>query len=197
MNAVLPDLAAQGAFHPVRMAAHADGLDVVHEPGVDLAIWDRPLSGTVDLPPAWAEREALRAEATVPDARGLVLDRWGPGADSLARDVGRLAQAFGSVAGADRGQVRLEVLDHDACRRWHVDYKRLRLLCTYAGPGTLWCARGEDGGVQAVGRQRRLSVGIYKGLLYPGGPSGRLLHRSPRIAAAGRRRLALCIDAAV
>ena len=194
MNAILP--VADVAVRPMHMADVPDGLRMINRPGVDLAIWKRPVSATPDLPAGWARLEAVQYEAPLKAVDAALIDRLGAAGRALARDVAALARVFAEVAGVSRVAVRLEALEGDACRRWHVDYKRLRLLCTYAGPGTVWCERDAAGAVIAVGRQRRLSVGIYKGLLYPGGPSGRLLHRSPRIAAAGRRRLILCIDEA-
>jgi len=192
MNAILP--VADTGVRPVHATDTADGLPAVNRTGVDLAIWSRPLSAAPELPDGWARLESVRYEAPLHAVEAAMVDRLGAAGRALARDVGALARVFADVAGVTRVRIRLDAIEGDACRRWHVDYKRLRLLCTYAGAGTVWCERDAAGAVVAAGRQRRLSVGIYKGMLYPGGPSGLLLHRSPRIAAAGRRRLILCID---
>lgn len=32
--------------------------------------------------------------------------------------------------------IKLEVLGHSPCPRWHADHVAARLLCTYTGPGT-------------------------------------------------------------
>ncbi len=194
MNAILP-VAATGV-RPVHATDTADGLRAVNRTGVDLAIWNRRLSAAPGLPADWPRLETVQYEAPLHAVEAAMVDRLGTGGRALARDAGALARVFADVAGVTRVRIRLDAIEGDACRRWHVDYKRLRLLCTYAGPGTVWCERDAAGAVVAAGRQRRLSVGIYKGMLYPGGPSGLLLHRSPRIAAAGRRRLILCIDEA-
>src|SRR5690606_9784866 len=95
--------------------------------------------------------------------------------------------------------------------RFHVDYHALRLVCTYAGPGTEWVARDDvdrrklaarhlelEAAHRAAGIRptdvRRLAPGdvlLMKGKGWPGahGP----VHRSPPVEAAGQRRLVLTL----
>ena len=85
--------------------------------------------------------------------------------------------------------VRLDVVDTDACRRFHADYVPLRLLCTYVGPGTQWhrCDRADRVEQLAAGE-----VAIFKGRDALDPPV--LLHRSPPISRTGERRLLLVLD---
>ncbi len=88
-------------------------------------------------------------------------------------------------------RLRLEHVADDACRKFHVDAVRLRLLCTYAGLGTEWI--DPAGQVQ---RMPLMQAGLFKGAAYPDA-APRVLHRSPPVShrPPGRRsRLLLCID---
>lgn len=107
----------------------------------------------------------------------------------LSTDLGELMRAYAAITGQARLTVRLEVVDTDACRRFHADYVPLRLLCTYVGPGTQWhrCDRPDE-----VEQLRTGDVAIFKGLDALDPPA--LLHRSPPIACTGERRLLLVLD---
>lgn len=58
----------------------------------------------------------------------------------LSDDIVFLARLFQSLVGAARVLVRLEAIQDDACRRFHTDNVRFRLVTTYRGPGTGWIA---------------------------------------------------------
>ncbi len=109
----------------------------------------------------------------------------------LGSDIGMLASLFAEVTGEADVRLRLEHVDDDACRCHHVDAVRLRLLCTYAGPGTEW--------LDADGRTHWMSmmhVGVFKGTRFPDA-APRVLHRSPPVShlpPGKRSRILLCID---
>jgi hypothetical protein len=73
-----------------------------------------------------------------------------------------------------------------------MDTVGLRMLCTYAEPGTEW--------IDPEGKIRRMTtmeVAVFKGSAFPGARP-RVLHRSPPIGAGifvGPSRLVLYIDA--
>lgn len=105
----------------------------------------------------------------------------------LAADVEHLADRFTAIIEADRLALRLELIADNTCRRFHADQVRVRLLCTYVGPGT----------EETAARVHRLGtghVGLFKGLDWA--PTSPVFHRSPPIAGTGDRRLLLVIDAA-
>ena len=103
----------------------------------------------------------------------------------------------------------------DDCRKFHVDNHRVRLVCTYAGPGTEvvpsafvnrehLCAT--DGGPDRVNalivpdpqRVVRCQAGdaiVMKGQRYHGGRREGAVHRSPPVSGTGLTRLVLVITA--
>jgi hypothetical protein len=166
----------------------------IHDRTVGLAIWDRcprlptgyELAAMVPPSPA-----GLVTSGTPPEAARALKAQLSRRAGALIADIGALAQLFAVVAGVRTVRLRLEHVDDDACRRFHVDAVRMRLLCTYAGPGTQWQdAHGR------LHRMARLQVGLFKGSRHPSGGAG-ILHRSPPVShlpPARRARLLLCID---
>ena len=58
------------------------------------------------------------------------------GVSALALDVGSLASIMARLTGRPYVRVRLERVNHNACRYFHVDRVAYRLVCTYRGPGT-------------------------------------------------------------
>lgn len=144
--------------------------------------------GEVDLDDRAAGIEALLDGCGVPS---------GPGRAVLAQDAGSLAFLLATAVGARRAGVRIENDTSRGCPLFHVDHVGLRLLCTYAGPGTEWLAerdlvRSELGlrgrtpqqanASIASGPVRRTAPGhvaILKGALFPGEGRRGLVHRSP------------------
>lgn len=139
----------------------------------------------------------------------LGLEETGFGPDWLAawflEDVRTLAGLYRRVSGADEIVLRVEAIGTDACRRFHADNVRLRLVTTYRGPGTQWLSPRrfprlpEDGRVPAAAIRQfgRGTVAVLRGSrnATPGRPG--LLHRSPPISGTGVTRLFLAIDEAM
>jgi hypothetical protein len=117
----------------------------------------------------------------------LLLFHW-----PLYADFRRLAGCFARLVSSVTVRMQLEHVTDDSCRKFYVDAVGLRLLCTYAGPGTEWIDAGGN-----VRRMAPMEVAIFKGSAFAGaGP--RVLHRSPPVstgALAGHSRIVLCIDA--
>jgi hypothetical protein len=67
---------------------------------------------------------------------------------ALRQDIALLAHAFARLIARDTLRIRLEALVGHGCHRWHADAVGLRLLCTYAGPGTQWLEL--EGGARAA-----------------------------------------------
>ncbi|KQM98902.1 DUF1826 domain-containing protein [Sphingomonas sp. Leaf25] len=173
----------------------AAALDAIARPEVALVLWSRGLDPALrDALDGldYATIDDVRLDCRAGDAVDGDLRAAGYGdmlADVLGRDIAMLVARHAALTGEDRLRVRLDVIDTDACRRFHADYVTLRLLCTYAGPGTQWCDADEPEAVRDVATG---SVGVFKGRLLLDPPS--VLHRSPPIAATGGRRLMLVID---
>ncbi len=136
--------------------------------------------------------------------RGLEEAGFGPKwlAQWLSEDVICLVRLFQELMKTPRLQFRLEAVDDDACRRFHTDNVRFRLVTTYRGPGTEWISprlaaispSGAPLATDAIRRLGRGHIAIMRG--GRGATSDRpgLLHRSPPIAGAGVTRLFLAID---
>lgn len=185
----------------------AEGLGCIGWPGIALVIWRRPvpqeLVRRVDAA-AFEELPRARLEAVATEEVGTALahelgaraDVWTP----LLADIAHLARLYGGIARLPAIRLRLEAIRDDACRRFHADQVRVRLLCTYRGPATEWIPRtavrrATDGFVAepdpaAVRRLERFEVGLFAGALAPLA----CVHRSPPLSVTGRDRLLLVID---
>ena len=109
----------------------------------------------------------------------------------LAADIDDLVRRFAALTGRPTVRLRLETVEGDACRRFHADYTDLRLVTTYAGPGTdIRQTAAEDASVTRIGTG---DIALFKGKLFPGNPPV-LLHRSPPIEGTGERRIVLVLD---
>lgn len=115
-------------------------------------------------------------------------------------DIGFLLRLFSQVTNASHFQLRLECIRDDACRRFHVDQVRYRLVTTYRGPGTQWISPQSAKRVQDIesvrqGNFRTLGrgwVGILRGAKSEAGPG--VLHRSPPIAGKNVVRFFLALQ---
>jgi hypothetical protein len=193
--------------HALSRAAHAQArmVAVVHGlcsavlrsallPTVGLALWHRAaraslhrsIAALLELPPF---RHAIQDNPN--DAVRELLRNLPFAARALAGDIGLLARLFARLTGEHEVRLRLEHVGDDACRRYHVDAVRLRLLCTYAGRGTEWLEKTER-----TRSMPAMQVGVFKGSRFPDA-APRVLHRSPPVSHLQRQhrsRLLLCID---
>lgn len=187
----------------------------MRRPDITLALWTRRLPSNVarfarlcldlaDLHIGF-EAEAGHVGETLVEAMGdLSHHRDAP---AWIADVRQLARLFAWATAARRLHVHVETLSHDACKLFHIDNVRCRLITTYAGPGTEWLpdsgvtrdglGRGDNDLVCRPGaRPRSLRagwVGLFKGERLPVMQGRGIVHRSAPIRAAGRRRLVLKI----
>lgn len=192
-------------------------LNAIHWPAVDGVIRPRlrRIGTLVDfmtglavdaLPRFTLDVDATIARRAIATAVAERLTQAGAERRWLIDDIARLTTLFLMLAPAERARIRLEVIDDDACRYFHVDHVRLRLVTTYRGPGTQWlpetavdrsaldrrdhetiCRSPEAIRVLAPG-----TVGLFKGARHPEG--GGLVHRSPPLSGTGIVRLFLAID---
>ena len=133
-------------------------------------------------------------------AERLTQPRWL--ANWLVHDVVDKAEFMAQLTGAPALRVRLEVVDDDHCRKFHVDDVRLRLVTTYRGPGTEWVAPrlavklapGGDPPAHAIRHLGRGHVAVMRGRKGSTPEAPGILHRSPPIAGTGVVRLFLAID---
>lgn len=185
---------AKASAAPIRRGLTRAVLKQVNTPHIGLVIWTRLGNRTLlvsasalrTLPPFTWTAEGPPIEAARQLFKGLPLFYW-----RLYADIRMLAQQFASISGSPDVKIRLEHVIDNSCVKFHVDNVGLRLLCTYAGPGTEW--------LDQTGRVRQLSImetAIFKGTKFPL-PGERVRHRSPRVEhlpPEQRSRLVLCID---
>jgi len=173
---------------PVTAGGEETILTAIRAPDAALAIWTRRLPplfqailATLDLDrlddvvidlDAGTPIHAALTEAGYPDDAAAM----------LAADIDRLTHVQSRLTGAQRLTVKLEVIETDACRRFHADYVTLRLLCTYVGPGTQWHRVSTPDAIEQVPTG---AVAIFKGRQLLDPPT--VLHRSPPIAGTARR----------
>jgi len=208
--------AEAGAAHAVSGTA-SEILQAIRRPGVTLAVWRRTVpaalaafaEGASAMPPL--VRCTVRPAGAAPGlAAALAPVLPGPdfGQRLLVNDLAHLVRLFADAAGAWSVAVRLERLDTDACRVFHADFVGIRLLCTYAGPGTQWLPNrsavraalgsGDNAAIcprpDAIRALPRFAVGLFKGDAWPGNRGNGIVHRSPPVAGTGQTRLLACLD---
>lgn len=138
-----------------------------------------------------------------------------PGREAFAEDIASLMEVYGDLLDCTRVVLRLEVISHAMCPRFHVDRTGIRLLCTYRGPGTQWLAAtharrdrlghgagglpDEQSGLivdaAGIGEVPPFAIALLKGELWQGNAGQGAIHRSPRLTATDAPRVLLALDA--
>lgn len=112
----------------------------------------------------------------------------------LRADVMFLSDYFASLTHASYLRLRLDVVEHNACRKFHVDAITARLICTYRGTGTQYGFGLHGRDPEKVFTVPTGAPIVLRGTLWPEDPSAGLLHRSPPIEGTGETRLMLVLD---
>lgn len=163
-----------------------------------LALWQRPVPVVLVAPLARLDLGAiddielaidLPVAATTLEAALVDAGYDAPTAALLTQDIAELATRFADVAGGWQLKLRLEVIETDACRRFHADFVTYRLITTYRGQATQWVRAARPDAIETM---QLGEVGIFKGRMLLDEPP--VLHRSPPIAATGEQRLLLVLD---
>jgi hypothetical protein len=189
-----------------------DQLSSVRSPSFDLGIWVRTLSPALRM--RFAARAAKPLEVDVTFERGdlgIVKGAFSAAVDDaeleafLHTELEELLPLFDATLSAPRLRVRLDRIVDSMCAKLHTDCLKLRLACTYAGPGTEWvddvdADRGMlgradlsvDGANAAILRHddalRRCGIGdviLLKGSEWNESEQG-AIHRSPQFTGQGR-----------
>lgn len=184
-----------------RKAAIADSADVLSramDDDCNLAIWERAALSNVEVL-LEGEVRNVRFDTSCAELRGDLenaLNAAGYPANGVrndfAADIELLANLYGDALGLERMNVRVEVIKTDACRKWHADFVRARLITTYVGTGTQWLDQDDADRVREGMEPLRPhtmksgDVGIFCGKT---GCDTPIIHRSPPIAGTGETRL--------
>jgi hypothetical protein len=203
-----------------RSRSHREGkriavLRKILERDVNVVAWQRPLPaalatalGQSALTSVFGAHRPILGESldVGPLLEGVQVEALRTG---LAQDLGMLVRAFADVVGTTRMQVGLDLVSDDKCRKFHSDYVGIRMLVSYAGPGTQWveerhlrrAAMHHDSAcVDAANRAivpddtkiRSAGLGdvlLLKGEAWPGNTGRGAVHRSPPIEGTGTTRL--------
>ena len=180
------------------------GLRQFLDPGCAAAHWARDIPSDVrawldGLDPASLPRGRMalsvhniaRTVAQICKAHGLAecAERtW------LQSDIAALAEILADLMDVRFVRFRLDVIDTNACRKFHIDAIRARLLCTYRGTGTQLGHAEPGHDPDAV---MTIPIGaplLLRGSLWPADPAPGLLHRSPPTEGSGETRLVLVLD---
>ncbi|MEJ8560561.1 DUF1826 domain-containing protein [Yoonia sp. GPGPB17] len=188
----------------VSLTTTPKGLASIKDPLCSAAIWKRkPLPGfqkwiderdPADFPRA---RIMLRSEM-VRDAMTDLSDACGlPDCAErtlLIDDIAALADMFSSIMKSRYLRLRLDVIETNACRKFHIDGITARLICTYRGHATQY-GNGAMGDSPAdIHEVPTGSPMILRGTAWPSAARIGLLHRSPPIEGTGETRLVLVLD---
>ncbi len=188
----------------VAIADQPEGLSTFLKPGCAAALWRRQpavgfqnwISGLSpdNLPEG---RIVLRCDAVrsvITELCDISQTPAGPHREQLIDDVAALADIFSDVMQTTYLRLRLDVVTSNACRKFHIDAIKGRMICTYRGTGTQYgiSTNGDD-----PSRVFTVPTGapiLLRGTLWPEKPASGLLHRSPLIEGTGETRLVLVLD---
>lgn len=189
---------------PVRTVHRLEDLDDIFRDDVDGVIWGRRAPSSVmsslSALPA-GDLAAGRFIVPVSEVGNTIvehLQEWGsavgPAQQWLAEDVEALAGKVAQILPTSLLRLRVELVRNDACRKFHRDTVKARLICTYSGPGTEIAVVQDDGEPAHIGDVPTGCPILLKGKLWPGYPQRSVLHRSPPIEGTGVSRLVVVLD---
>lgn len=183
-----------------------NGLERIHDTHVEGVVWKRDVPSTVSF---FIDNANLRDVTDcrfcspvddVAEKAAAALETLGlsscPAHSWLVNDIQMLATQMGKILSASKLEVRIDLIDNNACKKFHRDNVKARLICSYRGPGTVY-------GVAPIGDEpqqyEHVETGhpiLLKGRLWSKATDHILLHRSPRIKGTGISRLVVVIDEA-
>ncbi len=224
-TALATDGASSVGVQVIRSSGFA-GLRRIAQAPAQLAIWER-----AEIPAIMPALDALLGAGAavqmdlqnpahseiVRSLTSTLLDSAAPteAFAALAADFLQLANEFRTITGRQHFRLRFERVEDDGCALFHVDTLPMRMLCTYAGPGTQWLEENNVRREQLGSRGRDLEAAnaaividperirtepawhvlVFKGRLWDGhGYSDGLVHRSAPVRHSRDYRLRLTID---
>lgn len=194
----------EGIAIGVGLADRSENLSVINDPGCAAAIWRRSLPSGFqswingldpdDLPSArlilrpGAVEEAIQHLCDIAGMAESAERTW------LANDISELSDRFADLMQVPFLRLRLDKVNTNACRKFHMDSIKARLICTYRGRGTQYGTSTDGAEPHKVFTLATGTPMIMRGTLWPENPASGLLHRSPPIEGTGETRLVLVLD---
>lgn len=173
----------------------------IHDGHIHLALWQRLRPRALD----WLDsldfdqiddvQDTLAMESLAFCLPGTLLEAGYPDGPhtALSEEIIAHAHSYAQIMEVDSIRMRLEIVETDACRKFHMDNVKVRLLMPLTEPGTQWIEADVQPDSE-VHQLRAGDVGLFKGRIWAETPA--ILHRSPPIAGTGLSRLLLVFDLA-
>ncbi len=191
---------------PIRTILYLEDVQTIKQDDIDGVLWKRRLPGFVPVALGVPcsdddlERRTVSSGGHLAEDIGNSLRDLGFDDDEaiqwIAQDADALASQFAKIVGTDELRVRTEIVRSDACRKFHRDAVRARMICTYIGVGTEYCLASEEPEQAAIHCAPTGSPLFLKGKAWGDDQTAVLLHRSPPIEDKGAPRLVVVIDEA-
>lgn len=188
-----------------RVSAIAELADIF-DPAMQVCSWQRTIDSNLNI---YATAAASHSTPKIMEVlntgdRAKLADLPAvEGRELLRDDVALLTEILCELVDCPCVGVRYARVENAMCPRWHIDRVPIRMLCTYAGPGTEWL---EDQGADkhklsdpeiANGACQRAVSGevvLLKGALWQGNAGFGAIHRSPAMAPGEQSRMLLTLD---
>lgn len=178
--------------------------DVFRKPGVAASVWRRQLPedfqlwiDTLEVEKLPSARIIVHAEV-VRDAVEVICDKAGIPNNLMRRtlvdDVVLLSDEFAKLMDTKSLRLRFDVVQDNACEKFHIDAITARLVCTYRGMGTQYGISTDGLEPKRIYTVPTGAPMLLRGSKWPEPPHSGILHRSPQIEGTGMTRLVLVID---
>ena len=196
-----------------------DVLTSIYNENQNIAIWQRPqdermlssVKALIESQQRIQIASVVRPESVL-DTLATFFDATGE-CNEVCEDIAELVDMFCGLFELKEAGLKLSVIDHTMCPRFHVDWVPCRLLTTYDGEGTQWLPHDlVDRSKLGLGNQglpdersglfrsaediRQLNPGdvaLLKGENWIGNEGAGLVHRSPQLPY-DKKRLLLSLD---
>lgn len=188
----------------VGLADNPEAMNLIRAQGAAAVIWKRQpepgFQAWIDsLDPACLPRARVVVQPhSVRDVVSLICVGSGmPGGryqNVFIDDIAALADVFATLMNTSYLRLRLDVVNDNACRKFHIDAVTARLVCTYRGLGTQYGISTDGAEPKRVFTVPTGAPIVLRGTLWPDPPQSGLLHRSPPIEGTGNTRLVLVLD---
>ena len=171
-------------------------LHSIHDEHVNVAIFDRDTSHLTKTI-SWFIKQDLHFQSA--GDKESILHELNQNREHIAPlidDMEECLQLFLQISGSQKARLILATVETDMCSRFHADVNTLRMLCTYAGPGTQWLREDNirwealdswAGNEEIVRDENEIqqvptgAVAIIKGSMYSASEVRGAVHKSPSI----------------
>lgn len=182
----------------------ADAFNAILDPKSAAAQWSRTLSPDLAawldglMPEELPQGRAIVHRSEIKETLEEFCDHLGstahPQVQALIQDAQLLAEQFAVTMGAEYLRLKFNAVSSNSCKKFHKDWIKARLVCTYRGTGTQYGVGSNGNDPTDVST---LAAGVpilLRGKLWPEQPETGFLHRSPPIEGTGETRLLFVVD---